>query len=67
MKTIVKYSVLFILLAITIIGMISIPSSDCESWGLVLIASKVIGVGSGYVMYKLLTSWNLENVNNETV
>lgn len=47
--------------------MISIPSSDCESWGLVLIASKVIGVSSGYAMYKLLTSWNLENVNNETV
>lgn len=64
MNNILRYSIISILLVVALIGIFSEPIKG-SNFTLVLLASKTIGFGAGYLLYRLIKSWNLiSNIDN---
>lgn len=57
-----RYYVLLLLGFIAMIGIFGIPADDNPAWFSYMILSKVIGVGAGYAMYRLIEHWNKNNL-----
>lgn len=54
-----RYYVLFVLAAIAVLGIFSVPVDDLPfmQWLYTLVSSKVIGFGAGYIIAKLIKRW----------
>lgn len=54
-----RYYVLFVLAAIAVLGIFSVPVDDLPfmQWLYTLVSSKVIGFGAGYIIAKLTKRW----------
>ena len=55
-----RYWVLFLLTAVMILGVFSVPIDEQPfiSWLYCLISSKLIGLASGCILYKLIQRWD---------
>lgn len=66
-----RYYVLFVLFALTIIGIVCVPDKNLPmrliDWLYILISSKLLAVYFGYTTYKLYKNWAAKNLIPELV
>lgn len=60
MKKIVRYIIIIALVAVAMIGLFSVPTSEFYSseWAVSLIVSKLLGIAFGVMAYILVCDWH---------
>ncbi|MCI1778808.1 MAG: hypothetical protein LKI53_02495 [Bacteroidales bacterium] len=55
-----RYYVMFLLMTVAVLGIFSVPIDEQPfiSWLYCLISSKLIGLASGWILYKLIQRWD---------
>lgn len=53
----IKHSIVFVLFAVALLGLMAEPFDDSQTWFLDFFVSKGIGFGAGYYGFKLMDRW----------